>query len=222
MFKRQPNLKTKLFFVFAILAMGTLTQPGCVGALSQLLYMVKGHTVEPAYSGLNGKRVAIVCVSDASAYGPDTLTYLVGQAVGIKLANGLDEDSSVISSARVEEWIDTNGWNETEFVELGEGVGADMVLAIEIGSYSLHEGSTLFKGRSDTTATVYDVKKQGQVMHVFGPKHFAFPKNGRPAIQTTEREFEAFYLAQLTTMIANEFIVHDRLESVASDAMDLR
>ena len=50
-------------------------QTGCVGALSQLIYTIRGHDEEPAFPGLNDKRVAVVCVSDASAYGPDTLTY---------------------------------------------------------------------------------------------------------------------------------------------------
>lgn len=195
-----------------------LTQAGCVGFLSQMIYTIKGHDVEPAYKGLNGKRVAVVCVSDNSAYGPDTLTYTVSQAVGILLANGLDEDSQVIAPARIEEWIDNNNWNETEYVELGRGVDADMVVAIEIASYSLTEGSTLFKGKADVTVTVYDIEKNGQVPYSATPQHFVFPRHGRPAIQTSEREFEAFYLSQLTTMIANHFLVHDKLESFARDA----
>ena len=93
-----------------------------------------------------------------------------------------------------------------------------MVVAIEIASYSLTEGSTLFKGRSDVTVTVYDIEKDGQVPYSATPNHFVFPRHGRPSIQTTEREFEAYYLAQLTHMIANQFLVHDKLESFARDA----
>lgn len=204
--------------VVCLLAFGLLTQLGCIGALSQLIYTLKGHTVEPAYKGLNGKRVAVVCVSDASAYGPDTLTYTVSQAVGIQLANGLDRESQVIAPSKIENWIDSHGWNETEYVELGKGVEADMVVAVEIASYSLTEGSTLFKGRSDVTVTVYDIANNGQVPYTATPEHFVFPRHGRPAIQTSEREFEAFYLAQLTNMIANHFLPHDRIESFARDA----
>jgi len=127
--------------------------------LAQMIYTLKGHAVEPDFDGLNGKRVAVVVVSDASAYGPDTLTYTVAQAIGIRLTNGLDKGSQVIAPAKIENWIDNNGWNETEYVELGKGVDADMVLAIEIASYSLTEGSTLFKGRCDVTLTVYDIPK---------------------------------------------------------------
>lgn len=205
--------------VWFVVLLGLLVFPGCVGALAQLLYTIKGHEVEPPYKGLNEKRIAVVCVSDESAYGPDTLTFTLAHAVGMRLARGLKKGSEVIAPGRVERWIDENGWNETEFVKLGEGVGADMVVAIEVSSYSLTEGSTLYKGRSDVTATVIDVKNSGQVPFVFGPRHFAFPKDGRPAIQTSEREFEAFYLSQLTNLIANQFIVHDQLETFANDAI---
>ena len=221
MAKLSSNNRTRCFLVI-ILAAGLLPLPGCVGFLAQVIYTIKGHDVQPNFKGLNGKRVAVVCVSDASAYGPDTLTYTVAQAVGIRLANGLDEESQIIAPARIEQWIDNNGWNETQYVELGKGVEADMVVAIEIASYSLTEGSTLYKGRADVSVTVYDIEKDGQVPYSATPNHFVFPKHGRPATQSTEREFEAFYLAQLTTMIANHFVVHDKLESFARDAATIK
>lgn len=205
-----------------IVAAVLLTLPGCAGFLSQMIYTIKGNDVDPAFSGLNGKRVAVVCVSDASAYGPDTLSYTVSQAVGILLANGLEKDSQIIAPARIENWIDSQGWNETEYVELGKGVEADMVVAIEIASYSLTEGSTLFQGKSDVTVTVYDIEKDGQVPFSATPEHFVFPRHARPSIQTTEREFEAFYLAHLTKMISHHFVVHDRLEAFALDATSIQ
>ena len=191
---------------------------GCMGAMAQLMYVIKGHQIEPAYGGLEGKRVAVVCVSDASAYGPDTLTYTIAQAVSMKLARSVS-DIQVVSPGKIESWIDTHGWNENEFVELGEGIEADMVVAIEVASYSIHEGSTLYKGRSDITATIYDIETGGQVPFVYGPKHFTFPQHGRPAIQTSEREFEALYLAQLTIDIVNQFAPYDKLDNVAADAI---
>lgn len=211
------NLYTS-FATISTLAFLLMISTGCVGALAQLMYVIKGHEVPAAFNGLVGKRVAVVCVSDASAYGPDTMTYTVAQAVSIKLSQGVEE-IEVIAPGKIEAWIDTNGWNESEFVELGKGVNADVVLAIEVASYSIHEGSTMYKGRADVTATVYDIEKDGQVPFVYGPKHFAFPQNGRPAIQTSEREFEAFYLAQLTINIANQFAPHDQLDSFANDAI---
>lgn len=194
---------------------------GCIGAMSQLLYVIKGHQVPAAFDGMEGKRVAVVCVSDASAYGPDTLTYTVNKAVSMKLATSV-KDISVVNPNDIEQWVDAHGWDETNFVEIGKAVDADLVLAIEIGSYSIHEGATMYKGRSDITATVFDLVNGGQVAYVHGPHHFSFPENGRPAIQTSDRQFEAVYLAKLTQHISRQFHEHDHLETIAEDASLMR
>lgn len=208
-----------------ILVIGLITvailSTGCVSGLTQLLYVIKGHKIPAAFDGLEGKRVAVVCVSDASAYGPDTLTYNVCKLVSMKLAASV-KDITVIPPRDIERWVDANGWNETDFVEIGKGVKADTVLAIEIASYSIHEGATMYKGRSDITATVFDITQGGQVAYVHGPQNFSFPQNGRPAIQTSDRQFEAVYLAKLTQHIARQFYDSDELETVAEDASMMR
>ena len=204
--------------VVALIAAALLTSSvGCIGAMTQLMYVIKGHKVPAAYPGMEGKTVAVVCVSDASAYGPDTLTYTISKTVSMKLANGV-KDISVVSPHKIEQWVDTNGWGETDFVEIGRGVNADLVLAIEIGSYTIKEGQTMYKGRTDLTCTVFDITKDGQVAFVDGPRHFAFPEHGRPAIQTSARQFETVFLAKLTQNIARQFTAHDQTETVAEDA----
>lgn len=215
--KKQASLGILVVSLMTVTVMST----GCISGLTQLFYVIKGHKIPAAFDGLEGKRVAVVCVSDASAYGPDTLTYNVCKAVSMKLAASV-KHISVIPPQEVEQWIDTNGWNETDFVELGKGVKADSVLAIEIASYSIHEGQTMYKGRSDITATVFDIKQGGQVAYVNGPENFSFPQNGRPAIQTSDRQFEAVYLAKLTQHIANQFYDSDELDTIADDASLMR
>lgn len=197
-----------------------ITSTGCIGALSQLIYVVKGTNVEPSYKGLQNATVAVVCVSDASAYGPDILTTTVAQAVAIKMQR-TGRDINVIPAATVNDWIDRNGWDERDFAKLGEGVGAEKVVAIEIGAYSIHEGSTLYKGRTDLSVTVYDMSNGGNIDFLYGPTEYSFPKNGRPAIQTSDRQFEAFFLANLTENIAHQFCPYDRVDQVARDAISL-
>ncbi len=208
----------RLFFTLLI-TLGLLTSSGCAGALSQLLYVIKGHTVPATYGGLEEKKIAVVCISDASAYGPDTLTYTISNALSIKLAQGLKEESVVVPVSLVEQWIDTHGWDGRDFLALGEGLGVDAVVAVDVKSYTIHEGSTMFKGKSDVTATVYNIAKGGQVDFNYGPRIFEYPTHGRPAIQTTEREFETRYLGQLVIDLANQFTPHDHLESFANDAI---
>ena len=76
----------------------------------------------------------------------------------------------------------------------------------------------MYKGRSDISATVFDINDGGKVAFVHGPRHFQFPSNGRPAIQTSESQFEAVYLAKLTEHIASQFHKHDPNQSIAEDA----
>lgn len=194
------------------------TSTGCINQLAQLLYVIKGHEVPADYDGLGGSKVAVVCVSDASAYGPDTLTYSIAKYVSVKLAQGL-KGTEIVSPAKVENWIDQNDWDPAEVATFGQDLGVEKVLVIEIGSYSIHDGATLHKGSADLSCTVYDIKKNGQVSYAYGPEEFAFPENGRPSIQTSDRRFETFYLARLTDRITRLFVMSDKLDTIAEEAI---
>ena len=194
------------------------TSSGCINQLAGLLYVIKGHKVAPQFEGLEGKRVAVLCVSDASAYGPDTLTYTLSKRVSMKIAQGVKQ-VEVISPARIEDWIDQNGWEESNVVSLGQAIGAEMLVVIEVASYSIHEGATIYKGNVDLTVSVYDIAKQGQVSFVYGPERYSFPENGRPSIQSSDRQFESFFLARLTDHISRLFVAYDKMESFADEAM---
>ncbi|MEL7496760.1 MAG: hypothetical protein AAFN77_04075 [Planctomycetota bacterium] len=182
------------------------------------MYVLKGHETPPKFGMLKEKEVAIVCLSDVSAYGPDSLSYTITKLVTAKLMTS-KEKINVVSPSEVEEFIDLNGWDESSVDTLGEAVGADYVLVVDISAYSIREGQTLYKGKSDIALKVFDVADEGRIVFDNGPNEFVFPENGRPIMQTTDRQFEAFYLAQLTDYIAKSFITHDHLESFAADAM---
>lgn len=202
-----------------LLAIGLLlTAPGCFKQMAQLMYVIKGHEVPAQYQGLEEKRIAFLCVSDESAYGPDALSYKIALHVGIKVANE-GKEIQVISPQKIDQFIDENGWKSGDVVAMGKAVNADMVVVIELGSYSIHDGATLYKGQADLTTTVYDIEKDGQITFVNGPDEYIFPANGRPVMQTTERKFESFYLARLTDHIAHLFIPHDKFDTFAQDAI---
>ena len=198
-----------------------VTTVGCMGGLAQLLYVIKGHKIPAEFNGLEGKRVAVVCISDASAYGPDTLTDTISKLVGMKLQNDV-KGIKVVPAKTVENWADQNVWDETDFSAIGKGVKADVVVGIQIADYSIREGSTLYQGRCEVTATVFDIKNDGQVTYLIGPDQFQFPEQPRPAIQTNDRKFEAIFLAKLTEVISRRFYAYDRLDTVAEDARFMR
>lgn len=188
---------------------------GCV--LSHMIYVLKGGKVKPAYGGLAGQKVAIICLTDAESYGQDTLTTSVCKTVSLKLQSGVKK-IQMISPTVVEDWMDNNDWNQVDFTKVGRAVGAQKVLAIHLNGYQIHEGSTLYKGRALVQMTVYDIENGGTVEFESGPEEYSFPTSGRPAIQTNDRNFEAIYLAKLTQYISNFYVEHDPLEQVADDA----
>ena len=59
------------WMLVATIGMMLIPSLGCIGATAQLLYMIRGVKVDAEFDELKGKRVAVVCVSDASQYGPD-------------------------------------------------------------------------------------------------------------------------------------------------------
>lgn len=194
---------------------------GCAGFLSNMMYMMHGLKVDAVYDGFVDSRVAIVVVSDASAYGPDTLTLVVGRAMAMRLTQNV-KNISIIPQNVIENWKDTHGWDEVDFRAIGKGVGADRVLAIDVSSYSIREGATLYKGRSMLTTTIYDIQEEGKVVFSEGPAEFVFPRShARPALSTSEQQFEAMYLAKLVDKIARNFYAHDKAEPVAEDATGL-
>ncbi len=211
----KDNKRVRSATVMTLLA-GLVLLTGC-GTVAQLLYVIKGHKSPAAFDGLKGKRVAVVVVSDASAYGADTLTYNVAKLISIKLANNV-KDIEVIPPSTIESWMDTNNWNQTDFNEIGRGINAEMVVSVEVSAYTIHDGSTLYKGQADTTVSVHNIAKGGQIEFSKGPSDYVFPSMGRPSIQTTDRKFEALYLSKLTDHISRLFYAHDRLEMVAEDA----
>ena len=124
---KRTNKILVMLSLFVILPMIVVSSSGCIGAMSQLMYVIKGHKVPAKYEGLEEKKVAVLCLSDASAYGPDTLTYTVSKFVSVKLAQGV-KDAEIIHPSKIENWIDENGWEESNVVPLGKDVGADMVV----------------------------------------------------------------------------------------------
>lgn len=200
----------------ALVVCAFLFVPGCIGASAQLLYLIYGNKVAAQYEGLANQKVAVVCVSDSSAYGPNALSFSVERNVANKLAQNVP-GIKLIPQSTVDNWKDQYGWEENDFVEIGKGVGADAVVLIEISAYSLHDGSTMYKGQSTVTTRVYNVTGSPVAFYV-GPEDYQFPKSGRPIMQMTERQFETIFLEKLCEHLARRFYEHDKVDTIAEDA----
>lgn len=201
-----------------LLCVACLSSTGCIGALAQLFYVIKGHEIPADYSEFEGKRVAIVVGTDSSAYGQDPLADKIERYVVHHFITNIDE-IEIVPPLEIDNWIDINGWGDTpaQLADLGKGVEADLVLSINVEGYSIREGQTLYKGRSDVSLKVVN-SLDGDVTYTQVPQHMEYPEHGRPAIQTDDRRFETFYLAWLTEQISRNFYAHDRVTDIADDA----
>ena len=113
------------------------TSTGCIQEIAQLLYVIKGHRIAPPFEALKEKKVAIYCTSDAAAFGPDSLSVTMTKHLGILLATSNDK-ITVAAPAKVEEFVEANGWGDDSPCKLGEAVLADFVIVVDVEDYSIH------------------------------------------------------------------------------------
>lgn len=190
---------------------------GCVGLLAQLVYWGGGAEKKAAFDGLKGKRVAVICVSDSSSFGLGTDSLYLARNV----ANILKENVKEIKLVRPDEiadWIDRHDWNEVDFREVGRGVTADMVVAIELTSFSLYEGQTLYRGRANVRVRVLDLKSEDTEVFSRKMTEITFPTSGGyAATDLTENKFRAAFLQVLGEQIARLFYDHEVWDQYSSD-----
>jgi len=209
-------------FLFLALAATVAASGGCVGLTAQLMYWMKGgNKIEPEFQGMKEKRVAVVCVSNSSSYGPNTFCSLLERRVGMALAEQ-GEEIDVIPPDDVADWIDSNDWNQMDYRQIGRGVNADLVLGIDVGDLRLHEGQTLYQGHATLTVTVYDMQDDGRVAFRRTIPDFTFPQNGpRHATEMSEAKFRTLFIEVLSKQVAKYFCPYMFEDDFAKDAMTL-
>jgi hypothetical protein len=196
-----------------------LAMTGCVGLTAHLLYFWKGQTASAAFQGLEGKRVAVVCVCESSAYGAAETPNMLARQVEAILAPKV-KDIRLVGQDQIEDWIDRNNWDEIDYREIGRGVKADMVLAIDIDSLRLHDGQTLYRGQANVKTTVYDMSAQGKAVFKTGPRPFVFPAHTAvPVADTNENQFRQLFVRELARHVARYFHEYELKEDFGNDTV---
>jgi hypothetical protein len=204
--------------VIPFLALALIVGSGCVGTLANLMNVAQGNTVPARYTGLKGKRVAVICVSNSEAFGPSYASQLLASQVG-KLIEANVSDVTVVEPQKIAEWIDRNDWDYLDYKAVARGVKAEMVVAIDLDSFSLHEGKTLYKGRADVDVVVYDMTAQGKDVFTYSPTQIQFPQNaGHHTTDMSEEAFRRQFLSVVASRIARQFYPYDVKEDFARDA----
>lgn len=210
---RSPSQRTLILLAVVSLI---VCSSGCA-VLYQLAYG-EGHKIEAKYSGLKGQRVAVVCAMNPSNYGDGATSTMIAERVS-RVLRGNVKDIEMVRQDEVSDWMDTNNWDETDYIEIGRGVDADMLVAIDVERFSIHESKTLLKGRADVTTTVYDIDRDGREVFRTRDRNFTFPTGHEiPVIANDAMDFEMKFLELLAEHIAKNFYDYNFSEDFARDA----
>lgn len=193
---------------------------GCHSALATIAYLVKGTNIDAEYTGLKQKKVAVVCRPLVALQYRDTHAAKDVAAQVAALIRQNVPKVQVIDAQKVNEWTDENMWDE--FAEVGKALGADVVVGIDLQSFSLYQGQTLYQGKADAQVTVIDCKDGDKVVFEKVLPQLIYPPNAAiPTSERPEREFRREFVAVLADQIARHFYAHDAYADYAQDAQAL-
>jgi len=191
-----------------------MTFSGCAGFWSQMLYFGQGQMAPAEYDDLSERRVAVVCVADSSSYG-------TGQVLAREVSAILRQNIAEIDLVRPDEiadWIDREGWDEIDYREIGRGVKADRVIAVDLAGFGLYEGSALYHGRAGVTVTVYDMTDKGKEVFRKNLPEVRFPLTGPyPVGDVSEATFRRAFVQVLARQISKYFHQYDLMDDFGAD-----
>ncbi len=204
----------------ALACAALLLAAGC-NVLATGMYVLTGNNTPADFSGLQGKRVAVVCRPvTALQYRNSTVSRDLAKQVGTLLEQ-YGAKISVINQREISEWADENNWED--FQEIGKAVGAEVVVGIDLEQFSLYQGQTLYQGKANVTVGVYEVK-HGDKDAIFErslPQMLYPPSGGIPASEKSEHQFRRQFISMLAERIARHFYDHDTSVDFASDSTAL-
>ena len=198
---RWPALMTAL-------ALAAVAIAGCKSGLESIALLYQGYDVPPDFDGLKDKKVAVVCkmVTMEEVTNPGTARAL-SEAICQRLKANYKK-IHLIEPQKVAKLVDETGQDDP--IKIGKALKADKIVAIDIESFGVHEGQTLYHGHSTVTVKVYDVET-GEEEWTKPAKQFEYPSWGpTPAQEKSEGEFRNEFIANLADQIGRYFYPHDR------------
>jgi len=191
---------------------------GCTGLMAMGLYLAGGMEVPAEYDGLRAKRVVVVCrpVVDEQ-YRSWGMAKDVGRRIGVLLDKNVRK-IEIVDQRKVDEWIDENTWEE--YAEIGKALEADLVVGVELSSFSIWQGQTLYQGKADVAINVYDCLNNKLVFEKILPRVVWPPNAGIPAADKPEAAFRRRFARVVSEQVARHFYRHDPRVDVAQTGFD--
>lgn len=196
----------------------SMSQVGCIRFAANLVNTLRGGDGVPAdYDGLKDQKIAVYTISDTGKYTEDIAARELTRKVSELLLAEV-KDVRLVRETEIEQWRDTQGFNEIDAVNLGRGVKADKVVSLELMRLRLRDGQTMYRGHADVTISVYDVKS-GSLEFRRSLEDYTYPAMaGLPVTESTEERFRRLYLDMLAERVGRHFYSYDFRDSVAADA----
>jgi hypothetical protein len=185
--------------------------------MSTVTYWLYGNKAPAKFEGLEGKRVAVVCLDADSLKGPGSEADRVARTVATTLGYNV-ADIKVVRQSEIADWFDNHDQDITDYKEIGRGVKADMVVGIDLESFSIHEGQTLLKGRANVSTRVYDMQRGGEVVYESPSHEIAWPENGARHVTENEANFRTVFIHTLSQRIARDFFPYEKIDDFGADA----
>jgi hypothetical protein len=216
----RPSLRHGIALLVA-LAITILPAFGCRSVMTTAAILIWGTDVDPDFKDLKGKKVAVVCrplvmlqYRDSNA-GRD-----LAQQVSLLLQKQVPKIQTV-DQRKVTKWTDENTWEE--YTEVGKAMKADMVVGIDLESFTIFQGQTLYQGKADATIKVYDCQNGGKLVFEKTIPQSIYPPNaGIAASERTEAAFRREFLEVLADQIARHFYAHDPHADIGQDSTSLK
>ncbi len=210
-------MRTNLSAAMACGAMLLATALSGCSAFSTVGYWLYGNTNPAKFDGLKGKRVAVVCLDADSLKGPGSEADRVARAVATTIGYNVS-DIKLVRPNEIADWLDNNSQDITDYKDIGRGVKADMVVGIDLESFTIHEGQTLLKGRASVSTRVYDMQRGGEVVYESPSHEISWPENGARHVTENEANFRTAFIHTLSHRIARDFYPYDKVEDFGADA----
>lgn len=181
---------------------------GCT-VLQSAALLIKGTDTAAEFDGLEGKKVAVVCkMVDMVDLSNSTTARSLSEAICERLKAN-NKKIHLIAPQRVADVVDNKGLEDP--IAIGKQLKAEKVLAVDIESFGVREGQTLFHGKAVMAIHVYDIATREEDWHKEPPLHAEYPSWGpTPAQEVGEGEFRNRFIANLADQIGQSFYPHDR------------
>lgn len=197
--------------VVVLLGLVATAAAGCNAVATAWWVFKDGKTALAECGELNNKTVAVIC------RGPQDIRFRHEQQAPQRLASrvayllqgNLKKKTKLIDQEKINKLTDEQEIEDVR--KLGKELNADMVVFVDLQSFSYQRGRSIHQGRAELEVNVHDLSKDGPPIYTKRMNNIIFPPmiEGVPATEMSEREFMDRFINYLARHIGQKFYDFD-------------